>query len=106
MSANGAGFYIVTDPSQEKEGLYKVASTANITLTMAQLNAARANRDFKLVKFFHVSDLKKASEFIKSALKKKYIPNSTEWVKVDDEVMLNKTVATIESLIDIVNDAD
>lgn len=106
MTTTGPGFYIATDPSQERDGLYKVASTANISLTMAQLNAARANRDFKLVKFFQVSDLKKASEFIKSALKKKYIPNSTEWIKIDDESVLNKTIATIESLVDIVNDAD
>jgi hypothetical protein len=102
---SGAGYYIVTDLDQEKNGYYKISKTANITITMTQLNAARANRDFKLIKFFPVSDLKKAEDFIKSALKNKFIPNSTEWVKLDESALM-KTQITIETLVDIVNQVD
>lgn len=107
MSApNSAGYYVVTDPQQEKDGYYRVSKTANMSNTLTQLNCARANKDFRIVKFYPVSDLKKAEEFIKSALKKKYIPNSTEWVKIDDQAGLSKVLSTLETLIDIVNNAD
>ena len=99
----GSCFFIVTDPDQEKQCLYKVVKTANISSTLLQLNSARAFKDFKIVKFFQCSDLKKAEEFIKSALKKKFIQSSVEWIKLDDKG-LDKTINTIEALIDIVND--
>lgn len=103
MSVNGPGIFIATDPDQEKDGLYKVGKTANIASTISQLNAARANKDFKLVGFFSCIDLKKIDEFIKSAMKKKYIPNNTEWIKLDDNAALFKVVQTVETLVEIVN---
>lgn len=101
-----SGIYIVTDPDQQKNGFYKISKTANIKATMMQLNSARANRDFKLINFFQCSDLKKAEEFIKSALKKRYIQGSLEWIKVDDEQTLNKVLTTVETLIEITNGSD
>lgn len=104
--AASVGYYIATDPDQEKQGFYKVSKTANISTTMTQLNVSRALKDFKLVKFFQCADIKKAEEFIKSALKKKYITGSVEWIKVDDVAALNKIQSTIETLVDIVNNAE
>ncbi len=100
----GSGYYVVTDPDQEKLGIFKVAKTANIATTMLQLNAARSAKDFRIVKFFACADLKKLTEFVESALKAKYIPNSKEWVKLDD-AGLAKVLVTIETLADIVNDS-
>jgi hypothetical protein len=105
QAPTGAGMFIATDPSQEKDGIYKVSKSANITTTLAQLNAARSGRDWKIVKFYPVSDLKKLEEFVKSALKNKFMPNSAEWVKVDD-AGLNKICNTIETLADIVNNSE
>jgi hypothetical protein len=103
-SATGSGYFVATDASQETEGIYKVSKSANITTTLAQLNAARSARDWKLIKFFPVQDLKKAEEFIQSMLKNKYIPNTKEWIKVD-EANLTKILDRMESLVDIVNDS-
>ena len=100
----GSGIYIVTDGDQEKLGLYKVSKTPKIETTMIQLNAARAFRDFKIIKFFPCGDLKQLEEFVSKALKKLYISGSKEWIKVD-ETSLTKICNTIESLADIVNDS-
>jgi len=107
MSQNhtGSGIYLGTDPDQEKASFYRVAKTANITTTLAQIQATRAMRDFKIIKFFPVQDLKKAEEFIRSALKNKYLPNSTEWVKTDENG-INKIANTVETLVDIVNNSE
>ncbi len=102
----GSGYFIASDPDQEKAGLYKVCKTANMTTTITQLNAARANKDFKIIKFFPVTDLKKAEDFIKSALKNKYIPNSVEWIKADTDAALVKVQNIVETLVDIVNGSD
>ena len=103
-SISGSGVYIVTDGDQEKLGLYKISKTPKIETTMLQLNAARAAKDFKIIKFYPCGDLKQLEEFVFKALKKWYIPNSKEWVKLD-EASLAKICATIESLADIVNDS-
>jgi hypothetical protein len=103
---SGSGFYIATDPDQEKNHIYKITKTANITTTLTQLNAARASRDWKVVKFYPCSDIKKLEEFVKGALKKKYIANTTEWVKLEDEVSVTKIINTLEALANIVNDAE
>ena len=102
----GSGIFIGSEPSQEKECLYKVSKTANINSTLNTLNTSRANKDWKIIKFYPCSDTKKLEEFVKSALKKKYIPNSTEWVKLEDETALTKVINTLETLADIVNNAD
>lgn len=104
MSVTGSGIYVATDPDQESKGYYRVGKTANISSTIKQLNNARAQKDFKLVCFYPCADLKKIEDFIKSAMKKKYIPNSTDWVSLPDEKALSKAVNTIESLVEIVND--
>ena len=52
------------------------------------------------------TDIKKAEEFVRSALKAKYLPNSTEWVKLDTEAALAKVSGTVETLISIVNGAE
>lgn len=104
--STGSGIYLASDPDQMKQGYYKVAKTANITSTINTLNAARANRDWKLIKFFPCTDVKKLEEFVKSALKKKYISNSTEWIKLEDEASVTKIVAKLETLADITNDSD
>ena len=102
--AQGSGVFIVTDPDQEKVGLYKVGKTSKMETTIIQLNAARAAKDFKIVQFYPCEDLKQLEDFVRKALKSKYIPNSTEWVKVDEKG-LSKIQNTIESLCDIVNEA-
>jgi|SRR5579872_1807077 len=98
-----SGIFIATDPDQEKNGLYKVGTTINITTTLLQLNMARAYKDFHTIKFIPVSDLKKSNEFLKPALKKKYVSNSTDWIKVEGEENLTKLILTIETLAAIVN---
>jgi len=103
-SLTGSGFFIATDEDQQQQGYYKVSKTANITTTLAALNASRALRDFRIVKFFPCSDIKKLEDFVKSAMKTKYIPNSTEWVKVDEKGLI-KVETVIETLCDIVNDS-
>jgi hypothetical protein len=101
--AQGSGYFICTDPDQEKLGYYKISKTSNIAQTITKLNSARACKDFKLIKFYPINDLKKMEDFVKSALKNKYIANSTEWVKIDQSG-LNKLSNTLEALADIVND--
>jgi hypothetical protein len=107
MNANISGIFIITDPDQEKQGLYKVGKTTNIVTTISQLNLARANKDFRAVNFQKCSDLanlNKAAELVKQALKKKFVNNSTEWIKVDDTQALAKIISQIQSLVDIAND--
>lgn len=103
--AQGSGYYIATDPDQEKNGLFKVSKTSKMETTIIQLNAARALKDFRIIKFYPCCDLKALEDFISKALKSKYIPNSKEWVKVD-EAGLNKLQNTMESLADIVNESE
>lgn len=97
-------YYIATDPDQESEGIYKVSKSTNLANTLNILNNARAMKDFKIIKNWQVTDLKKAEEFIKSALKSRYINGSTEWIRVPDDATLEKTIMKIETLIGIVND--
>lgn len=97
-------YFIATDPDQEKNGYYKVSKSTNLTTTLASLNNCRACKDFKIIKNWPCSDIKKAEEFIKSALKNRYVYNSTEWIKIPDDGLLQKTIAKIETLISIVND--
>lgn len=97
-------YFIASDPDQEKQGYYKVSKSTNLTTTLAALNNSRACKDFKIIKNWPCADIKKAEEFIKSALKNKYVNNSTEWIKITDESLLQKTIAKIETLISIVND--
>ena len=99
-----SGILIVTDPDQEKIGLYKICKTLNSSQTLMALNAARASKDFKIIKFYSCQDLKKSEEFIKQAIKNKLFTGSTEWVKLD-EAGLTKIISTIETLINIVNDS-
>lgn len=102
--SNGSGIFVVTDPDQEKLGLYKVGKTANIKNTLTALNAARASKDFKLVNFMPCNDIHKAENFIKQALKKRYVANSQEWIKIEEQAALAKITAQIESLVTITND--
>lgn len=97
-------YYIATDPDQESEGIYKVSKSTNLSNTLNILNNARAMKDFKIIKNWPVADLKKAEEFIKSALKSRYINGSTEWIRVPDDATLQKIIMKIETLIGIVND--
>ena len=97
-------YYIATDPDQESEGIYKVSKSTNMTNTLNILNNARAMKDFKVIKTWQCADLKKAEEFIKSALKSRYINGSTEWIRVPDDATLQKIIMKIETLIGIVND--
>lgn len=103
-SAINTGYALFTDPDQGAKGFYKLAKTTNITTTLAALNGSRAAKDFKTIKFFQCSDLKKLDEFLKSALKSKFISGSTEWIKVD-EPGLAKLITTIETLATIVNES-
>ena len=80
MSGSGlarSGILIVTDPDQEKAGYYKICKTINAQQTVISLNAARAAKDFKTIKFLPVNDLKKSEDFVKQAMNKKYISGST-----------------------------
>lgn len=97
-------YYIATDPDQEKVGIYKVSKSTNLTNTLNILNNARAMKDFRIIKNWQCVDLKKADEFIKSALKSRYINGSSEWIRVPDEATLQKMIMKIETLIGIVND--
>jgi hypothetical protein len=97
-------YFVATDPDQERQGIYKISKTANMANTLNVLNNARANKDFKIVKTWQCNDIKKADEFIKSALKSKYINGSTEWIKVPDDATFQKIIMKIETLIGIVND--
>jgi hypothetical protein len=103
-SADKKGFFCATDPDQEKDGYYKVARTENIDQTMSTLNASRANRDFKLVRFFPCKDLKQLEEYIKKALKSRFISNSIGWVKVEANG-IDKVLDKIEALVSVVDDA-
>jgi hypothetical protein len=98
----GSGYCIITDPDQEKAGLYKICRTANIQSTLTALNAARAAKDFRIIKFFPCSDLQKLGTFVDSALKNKFISGNKEWVKTDD-IGIAKITTTLSSLCDIVN---
>lgn len=102
-SLQGGGMVIITDPDQEKNGYYKVCRTANIQATLTSLNAARACKDIKVLKFFPCSDLKKLGDFVESALKNKFMPGSKEWVKVDSVAAIEKISNTVEALADITN---
>ncbi len=107
MSSSGSGwFFIATDPDQEKLGYYKIIKTNNLSTSMIQLNNARALKDFKVVKSFQCSDLKKAEDFIKSAMKNKFVTGSNEWIKLPNDTALPKIVNTIETLVEIVNNAE
>ena len=48
--------------------------------------------------------MKKFEEFVKSALKTRYINDLKEWIKVDEQG-LQKVGSTLETLADIVNDS-
>jgi len=100
----GSGFFIATDPDQEKNGLYKVSKTSKIETTIIQLNSARAMKDFKIIQFYPCENLKQLDEFVRKAMKNRYVSNSTEWIKVD-EAGLIKVRNTIESLADIVSES-
>jgi len=99
-------YFIATDPDQQKQGIYKVSKSTNLTNTLNILNNARALKDFRIIKNWQCADIKKADEFIKSALKSRYINGSTEWIRVPDESALEKIIMKIETLIGIVNDDD
>src|SRR5438132_4992611 len=106
-STSGAGYAILTDPDQEIHGFYKVLKVSDIQSSLRALNMARASRDWKLIKFWPCTDLKKLESIIKTGevLKKRLYNGSQEWVKVDKDG-LAKLMKTLEALVIVANETD
>jgi hypothetical protein len=104
---SGAGYAILTDPDQEIQGFYKVTKTIDIQATMRTLNLSRAMRDWKIVRFWSCSDLKKLEGIVKTGevLKKRLFNGSPEWIKVDKDG-LAKLQKTLEALVLVANEDD
>jgi hypothetical protein len=102
---SGAGYAILTDPDQEIQGFYRVTKTTDIQATMRTLNLSRAMRDWKIVKFWSCSDLKKLEGIVKTGevLKKRLFNGSVEWIKVDKDG-LAKLQKTLEALVLVANE--
>lgn len=104
---SGSGYAILTDPDQELQGFYRVIKSTDIQSTIKALNLCRATRDWKVIKFWACSDLKKLEGIIKTGevLKKRLYNGSTEWIKVDKDG-LAKLQKTLESLVFVANEMD
>jgi hypothetical protein len=102
----GCGYAILTDPQQELQGFYKVLKTTDIQALVKTLNLGRADRDWKIIKFWPCSDIKKLEGIIKTGevLKKRlYNALSPDWIKVDKDGLV-KLQKTIEALAAVAND--
>jgi hypothetical protein len=104
---SGPGYAILTDPDQEIQGFYRVTKSTDIQATLKTLNLSRAMRDWKIIKFWPCSDLKKLEGIIKTGevLKKRLFNGSPEWIKVDKDG-LAKLQKTLEALALVANEDD